>query len=148
MKVNGLICEGHGVASGRSDNQRYPRGTLRKQLPYFKEKGLDLSVYFLGTLNVDISPYHHKIGKPKYYFERVPWSDYIPPENFYFFDVILFFRETEYKGLIYMPDPLTKVDHIQELTILELILPRISGLSYGMKVTIEIVDEQLQLFKL
>jgi hypothetical protein len=47
-----------------------------------------------------------------------------------------------------MPDPLTKVDHIQELTILELILPRISGLSYGMKVSIEIVDEQLQLFKL
>ena len=47
-----------------------------------------------------------------------------------------------------MPDPITKVDHIQELSILELILPKISGLSYGMKVCIEIVDEQLKLFKL
>ena len=148
MKVNGLICKGHGVASGKSDNQRYPRGTLHKQLPHFKEKGLDLSVYFLGTINLDIAPYHFKIGKPKYYFESVPWSDYIPPENFYFFDVILFCRETEYRGLIYMPDPLTKADHIHELSILELILPRISGLSYGMKVGIEIVDEQLQLFRL
>ncbi len=44
MKVNGLICKGHGVASGKSDNQRYPRGTLYEQLPYFKERGLDLSV--------------------------------------------------------------------------------------------------------
>lgn len=148
MKVNGLICEGHGVASGKSDNQRYPRGTLNQQLPYFRERGLDLSTYFLGTINLNIAPYHFKIGKPKYYFKSVPWSDYIPPENFYFFDVIFFFRDREYKGLIYMPDPLTKVDHIQELAILELILPRISGLSNGMKVCIEIVDEQLQLFKL
>ncbi len=28
-----------------------------------------------------------------------------------------------------MPDPITKVDHIQEQSILELILPKISGLS-------------------
>lgn len=148
MKVNGFICEGHGVASGKSDNQRYPRGTLNQQLPYFKERGLDLSAFFLGTINLDISPYHHKIEKPKYYFKGIPWSDYIPPENFYFFDVTFFFGDVEYKGLIYMPDPLTKFDHIQEPSILELILPRISGLSYGMKVEIEIVDEQLQLFKL
>lgn len=145
MKVNGLVCKGHGVASGKSDNQRYPGGTLNEQLPYFQERGLDLSTYFLGTINLNITPYNFKIGKPKYYFENVPWSDYIPPENFYFFDVLLFYKEREYKGLVYMPDPLTKVDHIQELSILELILPRISGLSYGMTVCIEIADEQLQL---
>ncbi len=148
MKVNGLICEGHGVASGKSDTQRYPKGTLNQQLPYFQEKGLDLSVYFLGTINLNITPYLFKIGKPKYSFVAIPWSVYIPPENFYFFDVIFFFGDKKYKGLIYMPDPITKVDHIQELSILELILPKISGLSYGMKVCIEIVDEQLKLFKL
>lgn len=148
MKVNGSICKGHGVASGKSDNQRYPRGTLNQQLPFFKERGLDLSDYFLGTINLNIAPYIYKIERPKYYFEGIPWSDYIPPENFYFFDVILFFRDTGYRGLIYMPDPFTKVDHIQDTSILELILPRISGLSYGMKVSIEIVDEQLKIFKL
>lgn len=137
-----------GVASGKSDNQRYPKGTLNQQLPYFKEGGLDLSIYFLGTINLYISPYSFKIGKPKYYFDSIPWSDYIPPENFYFFDVTLFYRDKEHKGLIYMPDPITKVDHIQEPAILELIQPKISGLSYGIKVCIEVVDEQIQLFKL
>lgn len=147
MKVNGLICKGHGVASGISDNKRYPRGTLYEQLPYFKKRGLDLSSYFLGTINLDIDPYQFEIQNPKYFFKAIPWSGYIAPENFYFFDVKLFFRHKEYKGLIYMPDPITKVDHIQEQSILELMLPKIFGLDYGLKVCIEVRDEQLLLFK-
>ena len=146
MKVSGLIRKGHGVASGLSDNQRYPKGTLHEQLPYFKERGLDLSSFFLGTINLDIAPYEFAIGSPKYFFNAIPWSAYIPPENFYFFDVMLFVGDREYKGLIYMPDPTTKVDHIQERSILELILPKISGLTYGMKVSIEVKDEQLKFF--
>jgi len=148
MRINGLICKGHGVASGISDNQRYPKGTLYEQLPYFKESGLDLSSYFLGTINLHIAPYQFEIRSPKYFFEAIPWSIYIPPENFYFFDVTLFFREKEFKGLIYMPDPKTKVDHIQEQSILELILPRISGLAHGMSVCIEVEDKQLKFFEL
>jgi hypothetical protein len=148
MQINGQICKGHGVASGKSDNKRYPKGTLNEQLPYFKERGLDLSAYFLGTINLDISPYTPKIIVPKYFFEGISWSPYIPPENFYFFDVILFFQDTGYKGLIYMPDPNTKVDHIQKRSILELILPKISGLTYGMRIRIETEDKQLQLLKL
>ncbi len=147
MKVNGLICKGHRVASGISDNERYPGGTLYQQLPYFKKRGLDLSSYFLGTINVDISPYQFEIGTPKHFFKAIPWSNYIPPENFYFFDVKLNFRHKEYKGLIYMPDPITKVDHVQEQSILELILPRIYGIAYGFKVCIEVKDEQLLLFE-
>ena len=144
MNVYGLICKGHGVASGLTDNHRYPRGTLYEQLPYFEEWGLDLSSYFLGTINLDIAPYEFVIGNPKYFFEAIPWSTYIPPENFYFFDVILNFEDKEYRGLIYMPDPHTKVDHIQENSILELIMPKIPGLAYGMKVCIEVEDKQLQ----
>ena len=147
MKVNGLICKGHGVASGLSDGHRYPKGTLYEQLPHFKERGLDLTPCFLGTVNLDISPYKFVIGKPKYFFEAIPWSDYIPPENFYFFDVTLNFEDKEYLGFIYMPDPLTKVDHIQEKSILELIMPKIPGLAYGMKACIEVEDKQLQFFK-
>ena len=55
--------------------------------------------------------------------------------------------EKEYKGFIYMPDPLTKVDHIQDKSILELIMPKIPGLAYGMKACIEVEDEQLQFFR-
>lgn len=147
MKINGLICKGHRVASGLTDDHRYPRGTLYEQLPYFKERGLDLSSYFPGTINLDIAPYEFVIENPKYFFEAIPWSTYIPPENFYFFDVILNFEDKEYKGLIYMPDPITKVDHIQKKFILELIMPKIDGLVYGMKVCIEIEDKQLKFLK-
>ena len=146
MKVNGKISKGHGIASGKTQDIRYPKGTLSEQLPYFKEGGLDLSGYYLGTINLDISPYQYKIGEPKFFFEAIPWSEHIPPENFYFLDVTLFFRKEAYTGLIYMPDPDTKIDHIQENSVLELIMPRISGLSYGMQVYIDISDKQLQLF--
>jgi len=134
------------VAYGISDNKRYPGGTLHQQLFYFKERGLDLSPYFSGTINLDIDPYQFEIGNPKHFFKAIPWSKYIPPENFYFFDVKLFFRHEEFTGLIYMPDPITKVDHIQEQSILELILPKISGIAYRLKVCIEVRDKQLRLF--
>lgn len=146
MKVSGHITKGHGIASGKTEDTRYPKGTLFKQLPYFKERGLDLSTYYLGTINLDISPYQYIIGEPKFFFEAIPWSEYIPPENFYFFDVTLFFGNATYAGLIYMPDPNTKVDHIQVHSVLELIMPRIPGLSYGTQVRIDISDKQLQLF--
>ena len=78
----------------------------------------------MGTINLDISPSSYEIKEPKYFFENIDWSDHIPPENFYFFDVSLFYNDTTYEGLVYMPDPKTKEDHIQIPTMLELILPK------------------------
>ena len=86
MKIKAVVQQGHGVASGKANDVRYPKGTLHAQFDLFRTKGLDLSPYFLGTVNVDISPYHFKIKKPKYFFEDINWSAFIPPENFYFFD--------------------------------------------------------------
>lgn len=145
MKINALVCQGHGVASGKTKDPRYPEGTLKAQYPYFLEKGLDLSPYFPGTINLDIAPYNFKIKKPKYFLENVGWSDYIPPENFYFFDTSLQFNETTYKGLLYMPDPTTKAEHFQNPTILELLLPKIEGLKYGDHVMVEVFNAQMQL---
>ncbi|CAN0601182.1 unnamed protein product, partial [Ectocarpus sp. 12 AP-2014] len=83
MKVKGKVIPGYGVASGKGRDARYPEGTLKLQLPFFKERGLHLENYFLGTLNIDISPFTYKIGIPDYFFEAVDWSEHIPPENFY-----------------------------------------------------------------
>lgn len=145
MKVKAIVCQGHGVASGKARDPRYPHGTLKAQYKYFLQKGLDLSQYFLGTINLDIAPFIFKIKKPKYFLENVNWSEYIPPENFYFFYVLLQFKETTYEGLIYMPDPATKADHFQNPTILELLLPRIEGLKYGDVVILEVSDTQMEL---
>ncbi len=145
MRIRAKVIPGYGVASGKNKDTRYSNGTIAEQLNHFKQKGLDLSAYFMGTLNVDISPYVYKIGTPKFFFEQIDWSDHISPENFYFFDVLLFFNDKEYKGLIYMPDPKTKEEHKQSSTTLELILPKIENLEYGSEVYLEIDTDQLQL---
>lgn len=143
--VRGEIMSGYGVASGKGKDERYPQGTLKLQLKHFLERGLDLSNFFMGTINLDISPCSYEIKKPKYFFKNIDWSDYISPENFYFFDAILYYKDKTYKGLVYMPDPETKENHMQKPTILELIFPKIKGLEYGVMVDIALKKDQLDI---
>lgn len=145
MKVNAVVTQGHGVASGKARDPRYPKGTLNAQFEHFMQKGLDLSQYFPGTVNLDIAPYSFKLIKPKYFLGNINWSEFIPPENFYFFDVSLQINNNTYKGLIYMPDPATKAEHFQNPTIIELLLPKIDGLKYGDIVIVEVDDKQIEL---
>lgn len=147
-KIKGKIISGYGVASGKGKDSRYPEGTLKMQYPYFKERGLDLTEYFQGTLNIDIAPHSFEIKKPKYFFEAIGWSSHIPPENFYFFDVTLFFHGKEYDGLVYMPGAETKVEHEQIDTVLELILPRIEGLDPGQTVQLKVKEGSLVISKI
>lgn len=144
-KIEGKIIPGYGVASGKGKDPRYPEGSLRMQYPHFKERGLDLDAYYLGTLNVDIAPNSYKIKKPEYFFDGIEWSTHIPPENFYFFEVTLFYKNKGYDGLIYMPDPKTKADHKQLTTVLEVILPAIEGISTNDRVSLEINEESIQI---
>ena len=146
MKVKAYVKPGHGVASGKAGDPRYPKGTIKAQTQHFKSRGLDLSSYFPGTVNVDISPYSFRIKSPKYFIEKVNWSEHITPENFYFFDVVVTYRQANYKGLIYMPDPATKEEHFQNPSVLELLLPKLEGLNYGASVFIEVAEAQLELF--
>lgn len=143
--VRGEIKSGHGVASGKGKDERYPEGTLKQQFKHFLERGLDLSDYFMGTINLDISPSSYKIKEPKYFFENIDWSDHIPPENFYFFDVTLYYNDKTYEGLVYMPDSETKEDHLQIPNMFELILPKIEGLEYGQIVDIGLKKDQLEI---
>ena len=142
-RVRGKISPGHGVASGQSGDTRYPGGTLKAQYEYFKERGLDLSPFYLGTINVDISPLEYQIANPKLFLQDVNWSDFIPAENFYFFDLKVYTESGIYQGLVYMPDPATKVEHEQGNTILELILPKIPNLQYGDQIDIEVPSGQM-----
>jgi len=147
MKIRGEIKPGYGVASGKSKGGKYPEGTLKLQFKHFLDRNLDLSPYFMGTINLDIAPYTYKIKEPKYFFENINWTDLISPENFYFFDVSLHFDGKIYDGLIYMPDPKTKEEHVQKTTVLELLLPKVDGLKYGDLVDIVIKQDQLALTK-
>ena len=138
ISITGKVISGYGVASGKGKDNRYPEGTLKLQMPFFKKRGLDLSAFFIGTINIDISPYQFSIKKYKYYFKEINWSIYIPPENFYFFEVQLIFKENFYKGLIYMPDPKTKFDHHQISNLFELLMPKIEGIKQGENIILKL----------
>ena len=51
-QVSGIIKSGHQVASGIAKNNPYEKGTVAMQLPFFRDLGLDLSDFYLGTLNI------------------------------------------------------------------------------------------------
>ena len=144
--IPATIVQGHRVASGLNGNPRFPGGTLRMQLPFFRELGLDLSSYHLGTLNVSIAPMSYRVMKPKWTFRALKWHPTEPAEDFSFFDVIVH-REDEpsISGLIYFPHPETKPEHFQKPEVLELLLPWMEGLTYGQKIWLEGPVEQMRI---
>ena len=145
MLLEGTIIAGHGAASGQGNDPRYPKGTLHLQIPHFEALGIDISAFHQGTLNVDLGDKSVYPVNPKYKAMGIQWSSYIPPENFFFFDVRVRFEGQSYKGLIYMPDPATKTDHFQDPSMLELLLPEIPGIESGKSISLEVEDAQIRI---
>jgi len=127
--IHGKLVQGYRVASGPSKD--YPYGALDRQRPFFAARGLDLSTYFNGTLNIDISPRTFKLLKPEFTFYHVEWTDLHPPEHFSFSRCRVIFRDIEYDGWVYYPHPETKLRHFQNPSLLEVIAMEIPGINYG-----------------
>jgi hypothetical protein len=114
------------------------------QSPHFLARGLDLGVYHRGTLNVSIAPLTYRVVHPRLTFRNVKWHPVEPQEDFSFFDVSLVRPgQPSVAGLIYYPHPDTKPEHFQAPDILEMLLPYVEGLTYGMELTFEIPAEQM-----
>lgn len=143
--VEGVVTSGYQVASGKSQNSPYPRGTLEMQLPFFKDLGLDISKYYLGTLNISISPKEFKLNKPQYTFRNVKWSPEHDTEDFSFSRCQVIFNGSKYDALIYYPHPETKINHFQNPSILEVIAVPIPDIKYGNHVTVEINTSQVSI---
>jgi hypothetical protein len=127
--VPGVLVKGYGVASGPS--QDYPYGTLERQIPIFRERGLDLSAYFLGTLNIDIRPATFDLVKPEFTFRDVRWTDLHPPEHFSFSRCKVVHQTATHDGWIYYPHPETKRRNFQNRSLIEVIAAFIARLNYG-----------------
>ena len=127
--IHGRIAQGYRVASVPSAD--YPYGALDRQRPIFASRGLDLSRYFNGTLNVDIRPCTFQMLKPEYTFHNVEWTDMHPPEHFSFSRCKVIFRNVEYDGWVYYPHPETKIRNFQNPSLLEVIALPIPGIQYG-----------------
>lgn len=131
LVVQGVVAQGHGVASGRAKNSPYPHGSLAMQMPFFKSLGLDLSGYWLGTLNVSIAPYTWALLHADHCFERLAWTHLHPPETFSFVQLEMVWRNQHVQAWLYYPHPETKTTHHQNASVMEVIAPKLEGLVYG-----------------
>jgi hypothetical protein len=134
--LTGILMRGHQVASRPS--AAYPYSSLEKQKPYFKVRGLDLSPYFNGTLNISIAPLEFEMTKPEFTFPLVEWTDLHPPETFSFSRCKIKFEGEEYAGWIYYPNPETKKTHFQNPSLIEVITVEIPNTKYGDTLEIEV----------
>jgi len=144
--VHGLLVEGYHVASGPSKD--YPYGALDRQRPIFKERGLDLSGYFNGTLNVDIRPYEFRIVNPEFTFRNVEWTDLHPPEHFSFSRCRVLYRCVEFEGWVYYPHPETKKRNFQNPSLLEVIAQEVPDIRYGEALDVQLNPERIDVRKL
>lgn len=135
---------GHRVASGANGDPHFPGGTLRMQAPHFLARGLDLSAFHIGTVNVSIAPRRYRVVRARHTFRAVQWHPAKPAEDFSFFACRLSHAAAApVAGLIYFPHPETKPEHFQQPDVLELLLPFVEGLSLGAEVRLEIPAEQM-----
>ena len=135
--VSGIVAHGHGVASGKAGDRRFPGGTIAMQAPFFKKLGLDLSGFHPGTINVDCAPWSFRPGPEALLFEKVKWHPEMPAETFSFARATLVHKGGRHPAYIYLPHPETKAEHFQPGGVAEIIAPRIDGLAYGDRVTLE-----------
>ncbi len=136
MTITGILVQGHQVASRPS--AAYPYSSLEKQKPHFKDRGLDLSAYFNGTLNISIEPLKFEMIRPELTFPLVEWTDLHPPETFSFSRCKVRFEGKSYEGWVYYPHPETKKTHFQNPSLIEVITYEIAHLKYGDAIEIEV----------
>jgi hypothetical protein len=141
--VSGVIVEGYRVASGPSKD--YPYGTLEKQIPLFKQLGLDLERFHPGTLNVSIAPATFEMVNPEYTFRQVDWTDLHPPEDFSFSRCPVRFNGASYAGYVYYPHPETKKRHFESASLIEIISVYIPGIRYGVRVELELNADEIRI---
>lgn len=144
ITLPGVVVRGHGVASGQGESP-YPRGTIELQKPFFAARGLDLSPYFEGTLNISISPRGFAMHNPEITFRRVEWTSLHPPEDFSFSRCKVSIRGIEVEGWVYYPHPETKIRHFQDASMIEVIAPWIDGLTYGDPVLLSLNPAEIAL---
>jgi len=165
QQVKATVLQGHRVASGQAlpgMDQRFNQdgGTIALQIPEFRKRGLDFDEYFggkageiyiVGTLGCDVAPFTIAIGHPEYHFMDVRWTDKLDKEipgfkeNFFLSPAKVEFGGKSYKALLYIPDPATKLAHLQRPSTIEVIAEKVPNIRYGDSVTLFYNPEAIKL---
>jgi hypothetical protein len=134
--ATGVVVTGHGVASGRSGDPRFPSGTLGLQFPIFARLGVGLDDVHPGTINVELDHGPIDLDEPDHHLPSVKWHDEMPPEDFSLWRVSLIHAGRTWPALVYRPHPETKPEHHQPADVVEILAPLIPDLAYGDRVTV------------
>ena len=146
--ITGSIVRGHGVASGCSNDERFPDGTLSLQWPFFINMGLDLNRYHRATINISVCPLRPEPVCAFQTFRNIKWHPDCAAEDFSFFQVELKLEDDKsVDGLIYWPHPETKPEHFQDPHVIEIMAPKIPELFLGDKVTFLVNKSQMRFYK-
>ena len=121
-------------------------GFLSAQLPIFKALGLELSGYYLATINAQFNCHAIALNCYDHYFKQVKWHINMPAENFMFCRCRILTNSRSYSALIYQPQVSTKIEHFQPLNQLELLAPFIANLRYGDVISLEVPNVTVTLF--
>jgi hypothetical protein len=144
--LQGVVVPGHGVASGRSAGSAhnpYPAGTIAMQTPLFAQRGLDLTDCWPGTINLSIAPQRWQLLQADHRFDHLTWTTLHPPETFSFVRLTLRHAGRGLGGWLYVPHPETKTTHFQSASTMEVLAPRIEGLTYGDAVQLGFAAERV-----
>lgn len=147
MKIKCKLTQGHRVASGLAEDSPFNKGTILLQKPFFKEKGLDLESFFMGTLNLNIYPYKFKFINAEFTFKNIKWVENFPAETFLFSKCKLIYQNKYVDAYVYYPHPETKIGHFKDNSILEIIAPLINNISYNDEIDIIINTDEIDIIK-
>jgi hypothetical protein len=141
QRVEGVIVEGHRIASGLNDlsPEEVVNATIRKQRPYFERVIPGFSDIYDGSVNVDISPRTFDILKPDYEI-TCEWAEGFR-ETFWFVGVSLAHNGRSHESWIYYPCPGPLKKHPNNK--FELLAPWIDEMSYGDGVSILYSSEKV-----
>lgn len=146
VRVLGRVVAGHGVAGAGGIDPRYPDGTLALQWEHLARELPDLPLDGLhrATLNVSTAPWHVEVVAPWWAVRGVRWHPDVRPEDFSFVPCRATVGEGRpAEGLLYLPHPDTKPEHHQPADVLELLLPRLTGVHAGAVVRLDLPASQV-----
>lgn len=140
----GVVVAGHGVASGRNKHDQFPGGALTLQAPHFAERGLDISPYYRGTINVDLAPRRVELVRPYLTFPLVTWLEGYPAETFSFVHAAIRSGRVEYPAMVFYPHPETKPEHRQPPGVVELMAEFIPGIVTGLHLDVGLEPAEMR----
>lgn len=145
IEIDFTVIKGYGVASGKSKDSPFEKGTIELQKPFFNALGLNLSLMFNGTINGKFDYQSVQLIRSDFQFDNIQWTNGFPAESFQFAHCILNFKDNHYNAFIYQPIKATKIGHLQPENVIEFIAPPITNLHYGDIVTLIISSDYLRI---